>query len=62
MLFFGRIWVFFFALLAFSLNSYAEVLTGRVIAVADGDTLTLLDSNKQTFKIRLVINHALQEL
>ncbi len=31
----------------------AETLVGRVIGVADGDTLTLLDANKQTHKIRL---------
>jgi len=41
------------ALLAFSIASHAEVLSGHVIAVADGDSLTLLDANKQTFKIRL---------
>ena len=31
----------------------AEILVGRIIGVADGDTLTLLDSNKQSHKIRL---------
>ncbi len=31
----------------------AETLAGRVVSVADGDTLTLLDANKQTHKIRL---------
>lgn len=34
-------------------QAYAEVLSGRVIAVADGDTLTLLDENNQAHKIRL---------
>ena len=36
-----------------SLNVRAESLMGKVVAVTDGDTLTLLDSNMQTFKIRL---------
>ena len=31
----------------------AETLVGRIIGVADGDTLTLLDSSKQSHKIRL---------
>tara|TARA_R110001583_G_scaffold195554_1_gene376092 strand:- start:24319 stop:24849 length:531 start_codon:yes stop_codon:yes gene_type:complete len=31
----------------------AEILTGRIVAIADGDTVTLLDANKQQHKIRL---------
>jgi len=31
----------------------AETLVGRIVGVADGDTLTLLDANKQVHKIRL---------
>ena len=31
----------------------AETLTGRVVSIADGDTLTLLDANKTQHKIRL---------
>ena len=31
----------------------AEIITGRVVGVADGDTLTLLDASNQTHKIRL---------
>ena len=31
----------------------AETLVGRIIGVADGDTLTLLDSSKRSHKIRL---------
>ncbi len=39
--------------LIFSVTSYANEIGGLVVAVADGDTLTLLDANHQTFKIRL---------
>lgn len=35
------------------LSSMAETLTGRVIGIADGDTLTLLDSMNRQHKIRL---------
>ncbi len=31
----------------------AESLTGRVVAIADGDTITVLDSSNQQHKIRL---------
>ena len=31
----------------------AEVLTGRVVSVSDGDTLTVLDNDKQQHRIRL---------
>ncbi|NMG17687.1 thermonuclease family protein [Aromatoleum bremense] len=31
----------------------AETLTGRIVGVSDGDTVTLLDINKQQHKIRL---------
>ena len=31
----------------------AEIITGRVVGVTDGDTLTLLDASNQTHKIRL---------
>jgi endonuclease YncB( thermonuclease family) len=41
----------FFCLLALSAN--AETLTGYVVSIADGDTLTLLDANRQQHKIRL---------
>jgi hypothetical protein len=33
--------------LAFSFPALAEVLSGRVVHLADGDTLTLLDSSNQ---------------
>ena len=32
---------------------HAEIITGRVVGVTDGDTLTLLDSSNQTHKVRL---------
>lgn len=32
---------------------YADTLTGRVVAIADGDTLTLLDATNTQHKIRL---------
>lgn len=41
----------FLALLTFSVQ--AETLTGRVVGIADGDTLTVLDSANQQHKIRL---------
>ncbi len=31
----------------------AQTITGKVVGVADGDTLTILDNYKQTYKIRL---------
>lgn len=33
--------------------AHAEVIVGRVVGVADGDTVTVLDANKQQHKIRL---------
>lgn len=33
--------------------AFAETLVGRVVGVTDGDTMTLLDTAKQTHKIRL---------
>ena len=39
--------------LVLSAHAHAETLTGRVVGVADGDTLTVLDSNKGLTKIRL---------
>ena len=31
----------------------AEPLTGRVVGIADGDTLTILDATNQQHKVRL---------
>ncbi len=38
--------------LSFSL-AQAEILTGQVVKIADGDTLTVLDASKQQHRIRL---------
>ena len=32
----------------------AEILSGKVVKIADGDTLTLLDRSKQQHKVRLI--------
>ncbi len=45
--------IVFIILLFFSLLSFAEELIGKVIKVSDGDTITILDSNNQKYKIRL---------
>lgn len=34
-------------------TAYADTLTGRVVGVADGDTVTVLDADRQQHKIRL---------
>ncbi len=34
-------------------SAQAETVTGRIVAVADRDTLTLLDETRQLHKIRL---------
>ena len=39
--------------LTFSQYCYAEVLSGKVVGVADGDTITVLDSTNTQHKIRL---------
>ena len=40
-------------LLAFSFPALAETLSGRVVHVADGDTITVLDAGNQQHEIRL---------
>ena len=40
-------------LLMFSIGALAETLTGTVVGVADGDTITVLDANHEQHKIRL---------
>jgi len=39
--------------ITFALNLHAEILLGKVVKVADGDTITVLDANKTQHKIRL---------
>ncbi|MGQ2979616.1 MAG: thermonuclease family protein [Polaromonas sp.] len=48
----SRIWIGLLLALG-SLVASAETITGRVVAVSDGDTLTVLDASDQQFKIRL---------
>jgi len=38
----------------FQYYAYAELLSGKVVSVSDGDTITVLDSAKTQYKIRLV--------
>ncbi len=37
-----------------SINVFAAEMVGRVIAIADGDTITVLDASNTTYKIRLL--------
>ena len=43
----------FLAIFIIALPLHAEQLTGRVVAISDGDTLTILDSSKKQIRIRL---------
>ena len=43
----------FIALLLLAAPAWAQVLVGQVVAIADGDTLTVLDDAKVQHKIRL---------
>ena len=45
-------WLFLLLLLA-AHAACADTLSGRVVAVQDGDTLTLMDASRQRHKIRL---------
>ncbi len=42
-----------FMFLLVSITAQARVITGKVVGIADGDTITILDSNKVQHKIRL---------
>ena len=44
----------FFILILTICNTHAANLTGTVVAVTDGDTITVLDSNNRKHRIRLV--------
>lgn len=43
----------FLLLVLLACSVHAETLTGRVVGVADGDTITVLDANRLQHKIRL---------
>jgi len=43
----------FVALLIASAALHAEVLTGRVIKIADGDTITILDGDNHQYRVRV---------
>jgi endonuclease YncB( thermonuclease family) len=45
--------VFLAMLLMVGIGASAETLTGRVVGVADGDTITVLDAHREQHKIRL---------
>ena len=45
--------ILFLAIFIIALPLHAEQLTGRVVAISDGDTLTILDRSKKQIKIRL---------
>ena len=43
----------FVFLLLLACSVQAETLTGRVVGIADGDTIAVFDANRQQHKIRL---------
>ncbi|WP_333863606.1 thermonuclease family protein [Sphingobacterium sp.] len=45
--------IIFYILFLLPLNSISQTLKGKVIRIADGDTITILDSNKSQIRIRL---------
>lgn len=45
--------IFALAVALFSPSAAAEILYGRVVAVHDGDTLTLLDAANREYRVRL---------
>jgi endonuclease YncB( thermonuclease family) len=44
----------FMAMLLAALHASADILNGRVVAIADGDTVTVLDTSNKQWKIRLM--------
>lgn len=50
-----RTWhhLLFSVVLIFGIPARADILTGTVVAVADGDTVTVLDSNRGPHRIRV---------
>lgn len=53
MLHFTHVPPLFAILISFGVSVHAETLTGRVVAIADGDTITVLDAARVQHKIRL---------
>ena len=47
--------VIFFLLLAYATEAVADTLTCKVVRVADGDTITVLDNTDTQHRIRLVL-------
>lgn len=47
------IYIFFVFLSCNQHYAYSEIINGKVVGVADGDTVTILDSAKVQYKIRL---------
>ena len=47
-------WIGLVLLILVQLVAHADVLPGHVVAVSDGDTITVLDANKQRHVIRLM--------
>ena len=50
---FFKILVLFLILTCAQYSAYAEILRGKVVGVSDGDTITILDSTNNQYKIRL---------
>ncbi len=48
-----KLYALFFTTILLSQPALADVLQGRVVGVADGDTLTLLDESRQQHRVRL---------
>ncbi len=48
--------------LAFSVLAHGETISGRVVGISDGDTLTVLDPSNSQFKIRLAAIDAPEKL
>lgn len=48
-----RTWITTLLLAALSLPVSAETFFGRVVGVSDGDTITVLDDARQSYKVRL---------
>lgn len=46
-------WIAFTIALTYAISLHAEELRGKVVSIADGDTITVLDASKVQHKIRL---------